>query len=154
MLEAYKCIEVDQIRSHSLSVGNIYFLETEKFVYIDSETNKTLIQVYSDYLGKNYIGRYDLARFQKEQILLNPNDDLNKIANTDIAVPLYQILIWISNNATKRKRLCCKFLEFLNENKYIDKNINYSKKFFICKRTWYQSFMMGELEFYLVLETE
>ena len=35
MLKAYKCIEVDQIRSHSLRLGNIYFLETEKFVKID-----------------------------------------------------------------------------------------------------------------------
>lgn len=153
MLKAYKCIEVDQIRSHSLIVGNIYFLETEKFVYIDNETNKTLVQVYSDYNGKNYIGRFDLERFQKEQIFLDPNDDLGKIVNTDIAVPLYQILIWLVYNFAKRKRLCIKFFEFLDKKGYKNENRYYSKKFFIYKRTRYQAFMMGGLEYYLV-ETE
>lgn len=98
LLAPYRCIKTDKIRSHSLKEGELYYLQDKEYIFYDKEVNKTFVQVYRNFSDPVYIGRFDISRFKKEEIILDIGDPIKDFVNTGIKIPYYQLINWCYAN--------------------------------------------------------
>ena len=97
-LAPYRCIKTDKIRSFSLKEGDLYYLQDKEYIFYDKEVNKTFVQVYRNFSDPIYIGRFDISRFKKEEIILDIGDPIKDFINTGIKIPYYQLINWCYAN--------------------------------------------------------
>lgn len=97
-LAPYRCISVDKIRSRSLKVGDLYYLQDKEYVFHDKEVDRNFVQVYRNFSDPIYIGRFDISHFKKEEIVLDVGDLIKDFVNTGIKIPYYQLINWCYEN--------------------------------------------------------